>query len=69
VRTERWRYTRWSDGTAELYDEADDREETRNLAGSPASAGTVQNLRQLLDQVGPLPQPVLPPAAKPKQGK
>jgi uncharacterized sulfatase len=69
VRTDRWRYTRWSDGTAELYDEADDREETRNLAGSPASAGTVQNLRQLLDQVGPLPQPVLPPAAKPKQGK
>ena len=36
VRTDRWRYTRWSDGTAELYDETNDREETRNLAADTA---------------------------------
>lgn len=53
VRTDRWRYTRWSDGTAELYDEAADPEETQNLAGDPRQAATVQSLSQLLDQLGP----------------
>lgn len=34
IRTERWRYTRWSDGTAELYDHAADPGETRNVAAA-----------------------------------
>ncbi len=53
VRTDRWRYTRWSDGTAELYDEANDREETRDLAREARHADTIRNLQKLLDEVGP----------------
>src|SRR6185436_15170826 len=30
MRTDRWRYTQWSDGTSELYDHASDPEEGRN---------------------------------------
>lgn len=32
VRTDRWRYTEWSDGERELYDHATDPQETRNMA-------------------------------------
>ncbi len=32
IRTERWRFTRWSDGAVELYDHAVDPEEDRNVA-------------------------------------
>jgi uncharacterized sulfatase len=32
MRTDRWRLTRWSDGTAELYDHTTDPEEERNVA-------------------------------------
>jgi hypothetical protein len=32
VRTTRWRFTRWSDGQAELYDHDRDPEEHHNLA-------------------------------------
>ena len=32
IRTDRWRLTRWSDGTAELYDHTTDPEEDRNVA-------------------------------------
>ena len=32
IRTDRWRYTEWSDGSTELYDHATDPEETRNVA-------------------------------------
>ncbi len=35
VRTERWRYIRYRDGTEELYDHTVDRHEYRNLAGDP----------------------------------
>ncbi len=34
VRTDRWRFTRWSDGAVELYDHASDPEETRNVASA-----------------------------------
>ena len=54
VRTDRWRFTRWSDGSTELYDEAEDREEMRNLADDPSQAANIQKLSQLLDRVGPL---------------
>lgn len=37
VRTDRWRYTRWSDGTAELYDHAADPGETRNVVAVHAA--------------------------------
>jgi iduronate 2-sulfatase len=32
IRTDRWRYTEWSDGGRELYDHAIDPQETRNMA-------------------------------------
>ena len=39
IRTDRWRYTEWSDGQRELYDHANDSEETRNVvADNPAVA-------------------------------
>ena len=53
VRTDRWRYTRWSDGAVELYDEANDLEETRNLAADPRHAEAIQDLQKLLNQIGP----------------
>jgi len=50
VRTDRWRYTEWSDGRRELYDHTVDPEETRNLADQPQYAGTMSELRGLLDR-------------------
>lgn len=32
MRTDRWRFTRWSDGAHELYDHAADPGEDRNVA-------------------------------------
>lgn len=52
VRTERWRYTQWSDGTAELYDEVSDPEETHDLAKSPPDATLIPELKKLLGKVG-----------------
>lgn len=50
VRTERWRYTEWEDGKrgVELYDEADDPDELRNLAADPKHRGTVAEMQALL---------------------
>ena len=44
VRTERWRYTRYSDGTEELYDHVSDTLEWRNLAGEPGYADVKKEL-------------------------
>ena len=47
IRTDRWRFTRWSDGTAELYDHTTDPEEDHNVA--PNHPEIVSDLgRQLL---------------------
>ena len=56
VRTQRWRYTRWSDGTAELYDHQADPEETRDVAADPAYADLVRSHARLLDALPPLRQ-------------
>jgi uncharacterized sulfatase len=48
VRTERWRYMEWPDGTAELYDHLADPREYVNLAGAPATASTRAELKALL---------------------
>ena len=48
LRTERWRYIEWSDGTAELYDHERDSEEWQNLAANPANAPTLANLKAKL---------------------
>jgi uncharacterized sulfatase len=47
VRTVRYRYTEWPDGSEELYDHASDPDETRNLARDPAAAAALGQLRAL----------------------
>ncbi len=53
----RWRFTRWSDGTAELYDHAVDPEETRNRADEPVLGDRRWELQALLDALPPWPKP------------
>jgi uncharacterized sulfatase len=48
VRTERYRYTEWDGGGAELYDHDADPKEYRNLAADPAHADAVGRLRKAL---------------------
>lgn len=52
VRTPEWRYTEWSDGAVELYDERADPEETHNLAADPARAALLAGLKTLLAKGG-----------------
>jgi iduronate 2-sulfatase len=47
VRTARYRYTQWPDGSEEIYDHGADPGETRNLAGDPAATGPLRQLRAL----------------------
>jgi arylsulfatase A-like enzyme len=48
LRTGRWRYTQWPNGSEELYDHRADPREARNLAPDPAHAATVRELRATL---------------------
>ena len=53
VYTERYRYTEWGDHAGkgvELYDHKADPKEYTNLASDPARAGTVKELKALLDK-------------------
>lgn len=51
VRTERWRYIRYSDGSEELYDHDADPLEWTNLAGEPAHASLKQELARSLPDI------------------
>jgi len=48
VRSERWRYIRYADGTEELYDEEADPNEWHNLAGEPGREKVMKELRAWL---------------------
>jgi iduronate 2-sulfatase len=50
IRTEQWRYTEWDDGKrgVELYNEAQDPNELRNLAADPKYRDTVTDMQTLL---------------------
>jgi iduronate 2-sulfatase len=50
VRTPRFRYNEWPDGSEELYDHRADPRELRNLAGSAPQRRRAEELRRLLDQ-------------------
>jgi uncharacterized sulfatase len=50
LRTERYRYTEWPDGSPELYDHQTDPAERANLAASPALTRTLAELRQRLHE-------------------
>ena len=53
VRTEKWRYTEWDHGKrgTELYDEAEDPQEVRNLAADPRYRNVVREMQRLLRRV------------------
>ncbi len=57
VRTERWRYTEWDGGARgrELYDHGSDPQELHNLAGDPAQAAVIAEMKGLLATVHPAP--------------
>ena len=48
VRTDAWRYIRYSDGTEELYDRVKDPNEWTNLAGKPEHAARKTELAKWL---------------------
>ncbi len=48
IRSERWRYTEWPDGTVELYDHEHDPDELRNLATDPAAAVGLSEMKAKL---------------------
>jgi uncharacterized sulfatase len=52
LRTERWRYTLWPDGSQELYDHRRDPHERRNLAGEVDQESTLRELRAQLVGAG-----------------
>jgi uncharacterized sulfatase len=51
LRTERYRYTEWHDGSRQLYDHDQDPREYRNLASDPAHADLVSRLQRLLETI------------------
>jgi iduronate 2-sulfatase len=55
VRTERWRFTQWSDGQTELYDHSTDAEETRNVSSDSASSPVLTEMKKRLDALPPWP--------------
>jgi choline-sulfatase len=57
VRTERWRYIRYADGSEELYDMAADPHEFNNLAGDSQYPSEKQALRKHLPKINRKPVP------------
>ena len=57
VRTERWRYIRYADGSEELYDLLADPNEWKNLAGVPAHVAVKRELARWLPPVNLPPAP------------
>ena len=59
VRTDRYRYTEWRDFATgrpvarELYDHADDPDETRNVVDSPPDRAALREASRLLEQTFP----------------
>ncbi len=65
LRTDRWRYTRYCDGSEELYDHAADRWEHANLAHRPEHAQTLASLRAWLPDACAPALTSSPPAGQP----
>ena len=57
VRSERWRYIRYADGSQELYDMRKDPNEWDNLAGDPQYAEIVREHRRWLPKTSAKPAP------------
>jgi hypothetical protein len=56
IRTDRWRYIRYRDGSEELYDHQRDPKEWTNLAGDEEHSATLARLRTFLPAVN-VPDP------------
>ena len=56
VRTKRWRYIRYADGSEELYDHDNDPNEWTNLANNPEYASVIANLKNFIpkEQASPM---------------
>jgi arylsulfatase A-like enzyme len=50
VRSQRWRYIRYNDGTEELYDHDNDPWEWTNLASKPEYAGVIDEHKKCLPE-------------------
>lgn len=59
IRSRRWRYIRYADGSEELYDHSNDPNEWSNLAGLPEHAETKVRLRKWIPQRSAKPAPDL----------
>lgn len=57
VRSDRWRYIHYADGSEELYDMQKDPNEWTNLAQNPECAGTINDLKQWLPTTDVPPAP------------
>lgn len=57
VRSERWRYIRYADGSEECYDMQDDPHEWTNLAGRPELAAIVEEHKKWLPKIDVPPVP------------
>ena len=57
IRSERWRYIRYADGTEELYDHVSDPHEWTNLALQPERAATLAEQRRWLPTIDRPPAP------------
>lgn len=57
IRSERWRYIRYADGSEELYDMQADPNEWTNLAGQPRHAAVIATHRQWLPKIDRPPAP------------
>lgn len=57
VRTDRWRYIRYADGSEEFYDMVADPHEWTNLSGDPKHAGRKQELAEWLPDSSAAPVP------------
>jgi arylsulfatase A-like enzyme len=57
IRSERWRYIRYADGSEELYDIENDPNEWTNLAGDPQHAAVLGKHRRWLPEIDRPPAP------------
>ena len=57
IRSERWRYIRYADGSEELYDMRDDPNEWTNLAGDPQFAQVIREHRKWIPSPSVKPAP------------
>jgi arylsulfatase A-like enzyme len=57
VRSERWRYTRYADGSEELYDMTADPNEWANVVANPKNQEVIRDLAQWLPKVNTPPVP------------